>query len=93
MRDHLLTVIAYVGLAAAVAWWFWRTQGATVSSRTHAVVAVVFGLLWPVSLLYHAAAKTVAGAVARRRVRRIQQSAPSDAEVAREGSVSQRPNP
>lgn len=70
MSDHLVTVVAYAGVAAAVTLWFWRTQGDGVRPLVHGVVAVLFGVLWPVALLYRAAVRAVLRVIAWYRLRR-----------------------
>lgn len=70
----MLTVIAYTAMAMIAGWWFWRTQAGVVKPILHVIVSIVFGLLWPVSLPWHVCVQTVARAIARYRMRRLQPS-------------------
>lgn len=65
-----MTAVAYAGVAVAVGWWFWRTQGDGVRPVPHAVGTVVFALLWPLALPYRAAVRGALHLVARYRLRR-----------------------
>ena len=60
-----LTLAAYVGISAAVGWWFYRSQD--IGARWHVVVSIVFGLLWPVSMLWLSVLR-LAGRLRRRRI-------------------------
>jgi hypothetical protein len=48
----IVTAIAYTAIAVLVGWWFWRTQTLPGGTRWHGVVSVVFGLLWPIAILW-----------------------------------------
>ncbi|EID14882.1 hypothetical protein MPHL43072_14775 [Mycolicibacterium phlei DSM 43072] len=65
--DHLLTLVAYVFIAVLVGVSFWRAQRGTIAPLPHAVVSVVFGALWPMSVPYQALVRVLARAAARRR--------------------------
>ncbi|ULE34103.1 hypothetical protein [Mycobacterium sp. IDR2000157661] len=70
MGDHVLTLIAYVGVGVATGWWFWRANAGVLNSPAHAAVSVLFGLLWPVSLPWRALVRATSQTIARRRARR-----------------------
>ncbi|SEH88669.1 hypothetical protein SAMN04489835_5290 [Mycolicibacterium rutilum] len=78
--DHLATIVAYAGVAAAVTVWFWRTQGGDVRPVLHGVVAVVFGALWPVALPYRAAVRATLRVLARRRSENDRDNIPDTAD-------------
>jgi hypothetical protein len=54
--QHLLTAAAYAFTATLIGLWFYRTQ--STGGRWHLLVAIVFGVLWPISLLWRAAVRT-----------------------------------
>lgn len=72
--DHVLTLIAYLGISVATAWWFWRAHSGVLRPTAHALVSVVFGLLWPISLPWRALVHAVSRIIARYRARRIDES-------------------
>ncbi|MEO3758538.1 hypothetical protein ABGB19_09685 [Mycobacterium sp. B14F4] len=71
MGDHVLTLIAYAGIGVATGWWFWRAHAGVLRPAAHALVAVMFGLLWPVSLPWRALVHVVSRAIAKSRARRV----------------------
>jgi hypothetical protein len=56
----IVTAIAYTGIGVVVGWWFWRTQTLPGGTRWHGVVSVVFGLLWPIAILWWSLVRLVA---------------------------------
>ncbi len=82
MGDHVLTPIAYSGIGGAVGWWFWRAHAGFLNPAAHAVVSILFGLLWPISLPWRAFVRVLSrAAAARRRARALVESQAETAPV------------
>jgi ABC-type uncharacterized transport system permease subunit len=62
--QQLLTAAAYAFTATLIGLWFYRTQ--STGGRWHWLVALVFGVLWPISLLWRAAVRTALKLMPRR---------------------------
>jgi len=69
--QHLLTAAAYAFTATLIGLWFYRTQ--STGGRWDWLVAIVFGVLWPISLLWRAAVRTALKFMPRRDMARQKQ--------------------
>jgi hypothetical protein len=69
--QQLLTAAAYGFTATLIGLWFYRTQ--STGGRWHWPVAIVFGVLWPISLLWRAAVRTALKLMPRRDMAQLKQ--------------------